>query len=364
MMQPSYYIRLALFCASTFFGNYSQAIEQETLTLGFVSGQTGAASKYARFARMGLELALAEMKDSKTAQQLKIDIIYENSETLPQKSLTAFNSLVEAHHAKIVLGELWGHLTEPLIPVAERKKLLLLSPAVMPHALTIKSAYYFTLGHKVERLVPIYKQFFKLNPQIRRVAIVTWDNDWGLGYSNVFQSVAEELGLDIIAEEKTNDWNNDFKTEVTRVISKKPDVIFAPYLAERVKRRLLEFNNSTSVLTTLNILEPLMEPNYPVDTLEGIYFTDFPASEDYNKRFKALHGEPSQFESHLSYEALHTAIKAYLNNSKEPALGIKQVKYVGAGGLIDFTQSNFGNDANAQLMRIADGKVVPVLEIE
>jgi ABC-type branched-subunit amino acid transport system substrate-binding protein len=354
------YICLFLLLASIFLANRSHAIEQEHLIIGAISGQTGAASKYARFSRMGMELALSELNGSEVGRQVKIELIYENSETLPQKSLTAFNSLVEARHAKIVIGELWGHLTEPLIPVAERKKLLLLSPAVMPHALKLRSPYYFTLGHKVELVAPIYKQFFKINPQIKRVAIITWDNDWGLGYSNVFTRVTQELGLEIIAEEKSNDWNNDFKTEVTRILSKKPDMIFVPYLAERVNKRLLEFNKPISVLTTLNILEPLMDPNYPVDTLENIYFTDFPASEDYNEKFRALHKEPSQFESHLSYEALHAAVKAYLNNSEQPTLGLRQVKYTGVGGVIDFTQSNFGNNASPQLMQIKAGKGIPV----
>ena len=340
----------------------AHSFAQEKLTIGVVSGQTGAASKYARFSRMGIELALAEIQQNESGQNVAIAVIYENSESLPQKSLTAFNNLVEARHAKIIIGELWGHLTEPLIPGATRRKILLLSPAVMPHALSIESPYYFTLGHKVENLRPIYKQYFALHPQIRRIALISWDNHWGLGYSELFKAVAKELGIEIVIEEKTNDWNNDFKTEVTRVLSKKPDMIFAPYLAERIKKRLIEFNNSTQLLTTLNILEPLMDPQYPIETLEDIYFTDFPASTEYADKFMKMHGELPQFESHLSYEALKVAVEAYHANNANPALGIKSVKYAGSGGEIDFTQSNFGNKAQPKLMKIKNGQSIPAIQ--
>lgn len=335
-------------------------VAENNLKIGVILGQTGAAAKHAMFASMGLKLALNEINASGGVNGQDLELIFEDSQTQANQAVNAFNNLINLKEVDAIIGDVWEFITNPLVPMAERKQIALISPTVMPHALTVKNSYFFTLGQQINNLDSKFKLYFTKHPEVKKVALINWENDWGLGYSNKLKEVIKELNLELVEEISTIDWNNDFRSEVAKVIRKNPDLIFIPYLGERVARRLKEFNSKVRILSTANIVEALLDPSQDLKLLEGVYFVETPASEDYKKKFLEYFKEPTQFESHSSYEALHALVKAYKNNPKNIPAGLRSLKYKSTSGEIDFTKSNFGNNSKAALCRIENGKVVVV----
>ncbi len=334
----------------------SSLLAEDNFKVGVIIAQTGAAAKYGKFAKMGLELAQEKINRTGGIEGKPVELIFEDSQTQPNQALSAFNKLKNIDQVDAIIGDVWEFLTNSFLPQADKTKTVVLSPTTMPHAITITSSYFFTMGHQIDYLDSAFRLYFKKHPEIKKLALINWDNTWGLGYGKKIKEIIKELNIELVEELSTQDWNTDAKSEVTRVLRKKPDVIFAPYLGERIARRLKEFKSPTKILTTLNIVESLLDESANKEQLEDIYFVDFTAPEEYNKKFQERFKEVPQFESHLSYEALRSLVKAYTLNPKDLQAGLKGVTYQGVSGEIDFTKSNNGNNAAAALYQIKDGK--------
>ncbi len=333
---------------------------EEAFKIGVIVAQTGAAAKYGKFAKMGLELAKEEINQAGGVAGKPVELIYEDSQTQPNKALGAFNKLHNIDHVDAIIGDVWEFLTNAFLPQADKTKTLVMSPTSMPHSITITSPYFFTMGHHIEYLDSAFRLYFKKHPEIKKMALINWDNTWGLGYGKKIKEIIKEFNIELVDELATQDWNTDMKSEVTRVLRKKPDLIFAPYLGERIARRVKEFKSSTKILTTLNIVESLLDDSANKEQLEDIYFVDFTAPEEYNKKFQDRFNEVPQFESHLSYESLRSLVKAYNQNPENIQTGLKSVAYQGVSGKIDFTKSNNGNNAEAVLYKIVNGNAEKV----
>jgi branched-chain amino acid transport system substrate-binding protein len=309
--------------------------------VGVVYGFSGAAAFWSAEGRKGLELAAEELPE--------ITLIYEDNQTNPTKSATAFKKLVERDKVSAVIGSVWDFLTKPMIPLANRTGTLLISPTMMPEKQSAAQSFY-TLGAPFWLLDSGIETFFQLNREVRTFAIICWDDGWGHGWREALRRVSERGQIKIVAEACTIDFTTDLRSEVSKVLLAKPDAVFIPHLYQSAMRRLKEQRYTGKILATGNIREDLHEKRLSSEDVEGVYFLDWPSSGEFRNRFKSRYGYEPVVEAQRHYDALHAVARA-LRGKLTPAESIRAVKFSGASGEIDFSLGTAASKSEAELFQ-------------
>jgi len=333
-------IVLILGGAVAFRNNWQKRTGGETIKIGVVYGFTGGASAWAEYGKKGDDLAVKEINEAGGVSGRSIQIIYEDSATTPSGAVASFKKLTEIDKVDIVVGDVWSFLTNPLIPLADSKKIVLISPTVNDKTVEGKSDYFFTSAHTIGSQKQAVEKFFDINPQIKTASILCWNDTWGRSHSVLFKAVMKEKNIKLLGEECTADFSSDYRTEVTKLKVQKPDAILATVTSSLVGtalQRIKELDINAKILTTNAIVDSLEVSHTPRKYTEGVYFTNWTSNQEFIDKFEKMYGTYPIIEAEDHYETIRSIAKAFANDPTDVLAGLKQVKYEGVNGPIDFT---------------------------
>lgn len=114
---------------------------QETLKLGFISGQTGAFSDLGAAGLNGAILAVEERNAKGGVAGKAVTLIIRDDEHIPAKARAAFNELVKAGVVAIV-GPMTSGMATELIPAADEAKIVLMGGTVVTNRVSGKDDYF------------------------------------------------------------------------------------------------------------------------------------------------------------------------------------------------------------------------------
>lgn len=335
------------------FSNLALA-DQKPLKIGVVLGLTGQAAQWSDMALKGITLAHEEaVKDGH-----EIRLIVEDSGTSPAGSVRAFNKLVHVDKVDAVLGNIWSFLNEPLVPIAKREGVLLLSVEVDCEA---GQPTVFDGAVDLHGLIPAYKDFFRSNPDVKTMALVIFDDPgWGHVQRDAWRAAAKEFGVKEIGIVETAEYRPNFESIFPRFLSKDPDVIFVahePYLSTKALKRL---RYKGKIVQSNALYEALLSGQGKTADFEGIFYADSDPTKEFAANFKKRFGLPPVLEPHKSYEMLRSVAKAFKTNSEDLSVGLRQVKYEGVSGPIDYTSNCNGNKTGWRLFTVRNGEPSPL----
>lgn len=350
--------RKLIFAVMAFSIFSSNAAAQE-FKVAAILGLTGPAQVWGKYARMGAELAVTEQNANGGVAGRKVLFTVEDSRSTSAGAVSAFQKTIAVDKPDAVLGDVWSQLFEPLIPMAAASKVVVISPTVVASTVT-SGPYAFTMGQKPDTAANAVGRFFDAHPQIKTVAIFCWDNPWGAAYLALWKKEANKRHIKIVREVCVNDFAYDFRTDVSKVVSLKPDAVIIAHLAERILKLFAEQKMRPLVLSTSNIREVLRDGTLEKQLAEGVYLTDWTPKKEFADKFQARFHEPPMLEAHNSYEALRAIFRAHESGSSSLKEGFGAVHYEGVAGPVDFRGTGAGNNARASLLRIHDGAVEAV----
>ena len=256
---------------------------------------------------------------------------------------------------KIVLGNIWAFINNPLMPLAGKDNVILISPTVMQESVELANANFFTIGQKIHSISDAVDSFFRLNRDVKTIGIFCWDDTWGKAYLKVWKERASANGVKVEVALCNIDFNNDFRTDVAKIASKKVDAVIIAHMGDVILQRMKEQRFSAKVLATGNVTEDMKVKKAPQELFEGVYVTDWKPSDEFLVKFKEKYGVDAVVEAHNSYEALRSIAMAIRASETNTLQALRTVKYEGVAGLIDFSSSSFANKSTAQLYRVRNG---------
>jgi branched-chain amino acid transport system substrate-binding protein len=331
-----------------------------TYKIGVILGLTGPAATWSKNSLRGLELAQDEVNQAGGVKGRKFELLVEDSKTEPSHSVTAYQKLVKIDGVRIIVGDIWAHLTNAIHPLSERDKVVLISPTVSDDSPELKGSYFFTMGHRVGSVKAAVASFFKLNPSIRRAGIFCYDNSWGHAYSKMWRAVAAQNGVEIVDEICAFQFGSEHRAAIAKFRQKKIDLVIAAEWTDQIARTMREQKLEAKLLGTSNITEALFVRSSDGDLVEGAYFTDWRPDEIFRTKFINRFGEEPILESQNSYEIIRSIAKALSISDVEIAESLRKVRYQGVDGLIDFSDGAFGNKSEGHLLQVKQGKIIPV----
>lgn len=360
---------LCIFLIFTLAFVYGCQKKEEVIKIGAILPLTGVGAKYGEEDRNGIELALSESTDP------KIEVIYEDDQGTSKGAISSFNKLVSVHKVPVILGLMFSSTALAVAPLGEKREVVIFSTTASSPELTNAGDYFFRNwpsdiyeGSKMAEF-----SFNELN--LRSIAIISVNLDYGVGLTKVFKEVFSSNGGKIISTEYYSQGAVDFRTQLNKLESLEFDAIYLPgYYSEigLLLRQAKELGIKAKFLSCVGFDNPKVI-EIAGEAAEGVIFarpfynpeSNDPIVKNFVKNFKnKFKKDPGIYAAH-AYDALkilNLAIKKGGNSPKDIIKALYLIKdYLGVTGITSFDK-NGDVIKQIQLMVIKNGRFIQFKE--
>ncbi len=334
--------------------------EQKTakkVKIGFMAPLSGDAASYGESIQKGVILAYEDMGLD------NVEIIYEDSKCNGKDAVSVINKLISVDKVSAIVGEVCSGATLAIAPIAEKNKVVLISPASTSPKISSAGDYIF-------RVVPsdalqgkfgadlVYKKGY------RKLAILYSNEDYGVGFEKVLRENFEKLGGKVVASEAFNTDAVDVKTQITKIKSANPDAVYiisnVPSLSVSALKELKRLGVDAAVFASEGLKsEDIIKS--AGDSAEGLIISSVSAgTKDFAEKFKKKFGEepgPFAAQAYDAFKALAIVIKEGAQTGEEIKNALYNLEFSGASGSISFDE-NGDVAGNYDLYQVKDGKFV------
>jgi len=342
------------------------------VTIGAILPLTGDSATYGSTLKRGMDLALEEVNAKGGINGKPLRIVYEDDAGKPTTGVTAFNKLVSADRAPLVIGGMFSAVTLAVAPVAERRKIVLLSPTSSAVELTNAGDYIFRI-YPSDTYDGVFLAEFAFNAlQARRVAIIYLQVSSVSAVTEVFKKEFESRGGVITVSEAYKEGVTDFRSQISKATKDNPDIVFIPgYLKEMstLLRQATELGVSARFLSISTFYDPKIL-QLAGDAANGVMFSS-PAFDPksnsqetlgFVKAYQAKFGGEPDILAAYGYDVVKIAALALGDGTassddiKANLYGIKN--YPGVTGNTTF-DSNGDVTKDLKILKVDDGLFVP-----
>jgi len=349
---------------------FSCVKEPQEIRIGAILPLTGDAAKYGKASKQGIELGLQQINSSGGIHKKKLEIIYEDDQADPKLGVSAFEKLITVNKVPAVIGPLPSSVALAVAPLAERNKVVLLSPAASSPAITNAGDYIFrnVVSDLFEGMA--LADFVYNNLHLREVSIIYINNDFGVGLKNSFTTKFESLGGKIIASESFEQGSTDFRTQLSKIKAGNPQGIYLIGYREmgKVLRQAAELKIKSQLLSIAMFEDPEIL-KIAGKSAEGVYYSfrayDSQSGDELVKKFvedyKSKYGvEPDIFAA-LSYDSIRILALAMREAGTNPEATKKFLytikDFPGVTGKITFDK-NGDIVGTMSIKMVKDGKFI------
>ncbi|NQU85982.1 MAG: penicillin-binding protein activator, partial [Mariniphaga sp.] len=202
-----------------------QTDKKESIQIGAILPLSGDVAVYGKSLQNGMNLALDEYHKH-NPDGMKVRIIYEDSKADPKLAVSSFEKLSAINKCKLVLGGFSSSEVLSIAPIAEKNRIVLISPTASSPSITTAGDYIFRTTPSDNFDGGIMSKFVFNNLNLRNVAILFINNDYGHGIANIFKEKFEKFGGKVVIEKSFESGTKDFKTQLITIKDKHPDGLY------------------------------------------------------------------------------------------------------------------------------------------
>ncbi len=233
---------MAVVMASAFAGcsggteNSGGAASGDTIRIGGLAPLTGDASSYGVAVNNGTLLAVEEINANGGIDGKQIDYIYYDEQGDATEAVNAYNRLVQDDQVVAIIGDVTTTPTLAVAQASQQDNIPIISASATAAEVTLTGPNVFRACFTDPfqgQLMASYA-WEKLGAQ---TAAVLYDmaDDYSSGIAEAFIAKAEELGLQVVAEESYQGGAADFRSQLTNIKGQNPDVLFLPVYYEDLR---------------------------------------------------------------------------------------------------------------------------------
>ena len=169
----------------------------DQIVIGAVLPLSGEVASYGNDSKEGIDLALEIA--NKNQDKFHFVVKYQDSQGDPKTAVTSLQQLLTDGDIKAFIGENISSSTLAMVPIIDRKGIILISPSASTPKLTGASKYFFRVfPSDVAEGSFVANKIDEQHPN-GKVCIMYFNNDYGLGLTNVFKDEATNIGLNVSA---------------------------------------------------------------------------------------------------------------------------------------------------------------------
>jgi branched-chain amino acid transport system substrate-binding protein len=346
------------------------AHRQDGIAIGAVLPLTGEGAKYGESARKAIELAFSEVNAAGGIKGKPIQVIYEDSQGVPQKGVSAFQKLITVDHVPAVIGDLFSSVTLAMAPLANQNRVVILSPTSSAPRITEAGDYVFRNCASDVFEGRVMGEAARRRLGISTVAILYINNDYGVGIVDVFRKTFTAEGGTVVATEAFPQGATDFRAQLTKAASARPQAIYLVGYKElgQLLKQATELGIKARFLSTVMFEDPeILKVAGPA--ADGVIYSaraydpasNNPTIRPFVSAYKARFGEAPDIFAAFSYDAARIMTLA-IQRGGPTGDGIREALYsiVDFPGVCGSTSFDRNGDVTqpAFLKTVREGKFV------
>ena len=201
----------------------------QTIKIGTILPISGAISAYGIESRDAMNMAVAEINAKGGVLGKKLELVVEDDENSPDKTMNAIKKLVSRDRVTAFVGAMTSKCTLAITKYAQAKKLVMVTPTSTNDTVTEAGDYIFRICYTDSFQGQVVAQYAFETLKTKKAAIL-YDNtnDYSKGLTNNFKEKFEKLGGKIIAQESYSSTDKDFNAQLTKIKAAGPEVLFIP----------------------------------------------------------------------------------------------------------------------------------------
>jgi branched-chain amino acid transport system substrate-binding protein len=197
------------------------------IQLGAVFPLTGDIASYGIAAKRGIDLAVDEINSRGGVNGRKIQVIYEDDQGQATKAVAAIQKLVSVNKVPVVMGSAASSVTLAMCPIANREKVILISPISSSSDLTKQGGpFFFRVCPSDVVQAKMMAEWFKEDGR-STAGIIFVNNSWGQGLKSEFVADFEASGGKVTDVEACKEGDQDLRAQLSKIKNANPDAIYA-----------------------------------------------------------------------------------------------------------------------------------------
>ena len=318
--------------------------KQNVVKIGVSLPLTGSDNSiWGKNALNGINIAIDEVNQLNT--KYKYEFIIEDSKSDKNVAVSNLNKFISLYNIKYCVVDMVSDIVLSMAPIAEKNKVIILSPGASASAITQAGDYVFRNWpsdvFQAETQAKVISEVLGW----KRIAILSRSDSYGKGLS---EELKKDLNsnVQIVYEQYFNEDINDYKTFLYKIKKVNCDGIYLPVYPQQVSQILVQ---ARQLGLTQNFIGTESFEDYNIikqarDASEGLLYT-FPEEplsdnkvantfrEKYTKKYGKI-GTPAD----AAYDAVYmlvNSIEKGNNNVEEVKEELHNIKkYQGASGII------------------------------
>ncbi len=333
-------------------GGTSGTASGDTIKIGGLAPLTGNVSVYGIATNNGIKLAVEAANKAGGVLGKQIEYISEDEKGDATEAVNAYNKLVQNDGIVALVGDVTSTPTLAVAQAAVKDNLPMITA-------TATAASVTTTGENVFRACvtdPFQGELMasyaakKLGAKTAAI-LYNMADDYSLGVAEAFKSAATAAGMNIVAEEKYQTNDVDFKSQLTSIKSKNPDVLFIPVYYQDVALISVQAKQLGITAKMMGadgwdgVLDKIDKSN--VSAVDGTFYCSQYTAEstdskvqDFIKTYKSTYNADPNMFAVLGYDAMNMMIEAIKAAGSTDSAAITKamaaLKYKGLTGDITF----------------------------
>lgn len=199
------------------------------ILFGEYGSMTGSESTFGTSTHKGIMMAVEEANAAGGINGKKIRVIAYDDQGKSDEAVTAVTKLITQDHVHIILGEVASSRSIAAGAVAQQYKVPMISPSSTNPKVTEKRDYVSRVCFIDPFQGSVMAKFAVNNLGLKKAAIFRdIKADYSMGLANYFEQELKKMGGEVVIDVAYSSGDVDFKSQLTNIKNKKPDVIFIP----------------------------------------------------------------------------------------------------------------------------------------
>lgn len=200
--------------------------KEEIIKIGAILPLTGDLSSYGVDTRKALEMAVEELNARGGIDGRRLMLVAEDSRGSSATAVSAFSKLVDVDRVYGVLGPITSAEVLSVAPVANSKRVPIISPSATSPDITDAGDYVFRTINADIVETEAFAAYVRNELNVPNAGIIALDAAGTLSYANSFESFFTKLGGSVVSKEIVSEAATEYRTPVRKILDNKPAAIY------------------------------------------------------------------------------------------------------------------------------------------
>lgn len=326
---------------------------EKEIKIGAVLPLTGDVAVWGSNTKEGIDLAVEKVNNSGGINGSILKIIYEDSEALPQKGVSAIQKLITVDKIPAIIDNSVSSVTLAMAPIAEKNQVVILATGATAPKISEAGEYIFRIWNSDALEGEVIAQYTYEKLEITKVAILYVNNDYGKGLEDVFRQEFTKRGGTVTTSEAFEQSETSYRNQLTKVRTSSPEAIYLvgyPREVAQCLKQTKELGVKTQIIGTVAFEDPhILE--IAKDAAAGVIYpypvlpdTNDIAVNEFLSAYRTKYNKEPGITCDVGYDAVNMIAQAIkLSNGHEGIdikNGLMMIKdYHGASGVMEFDQN-------------------------